>query len=110
MLALLVYGFLLQAADTPKLTLPDDKRPEWLRRDGIVMAGNWEPLLFRMRRDGAEGYTPTAEQRAAYEREHSPEMVAKLKALGVNFVMMMRCYKGGELEAERARAWPTSLR
>lgn len=87
-------------ADTPSLTLPADKRPEWLRRDGIVMAGSWEPLLFRVRRDGAEGYTPTAEQRAAYEREHSPAMVAKLKSLGVNFVMM-HCYKGGGLGAER---------
>jgi len=88
------------AAGAPLLTLPMDKRPEWLRRDGIVMAGSWEPLLFRVRRDGAEGYTPTAEQRAAYEREHSPAMVAKLKSLGVNFVMM-HCYKGGGLEAER---------
>jgi hypothetical protein len=87
-------------ADTPNLTLSKDKRPEWLRRDGIVMAGSWEPLLFRVRRDGAEGYTPTPEQRAAYEREHSPEMVAKLKSIGVNFVMM-HCYKGGGLEAER---------
>lgn len=88
------------AAETPKLTLAGDQRPEWLRRDGIVMAGSWEPLLFRVRRDGAEGYTPTAEQRAAYEREHSPAMVAKLKSLGVNFVMT-HCYKGGGLEAER---------
>ena len=88
------------AASTPKLTLPMDTRPEWLRRDGIVMAGSWEPLGFRVRRDGATGYTPTPEQRAAYEREQSPEMVAKLKSLGVNFVMM-HCYKGGGLEAER---------
>lgn len=82
------------------LTLPREKRPEWLRRDGIVMAGSWEPLLFRVRRDGADGYTPTAEQLAAYRREHSAEMVAQLKDLGVNFVMM-HCYKGGGLEAER---------
>jgi len=75
------------------------KRPEWLRRDGIVIAGSWEPLMLRVRRH-APNYTPTAEQRAAYEREHSPEMVAKLKSLGVNFVMM-HCYKGGGLEAER---------
>jgi hypothetical protein len=88
------------AAVTPSLTLPMDRRPEWLRRDGIVMAGSWEPLLFRVRRDGATGYTPTPEQRAAYAREHSPEMVAKLKSIGVNFVMM-HCYKGGGLEAER---------
>jgi len=89
------------AADVPALTLRAEKRPEWWRREGIVMAGSWEPLLFRVRRDGAAGYTPTAEQRAAYDREHSPEMVAKLKALGVNFVMI-HCYKGGGLEAERA--------
>jgi len=81
------------------LTLPRQQRPDWLRRDGIVMAGSWEPLLFRVRRDGSDGYTPTAEQLAAYEREHSPEMIAELKALGVNFIMM-HCYKGAGLEAE----------
>ncbi len=64
------------------------------------MAGDWEPLLFRVRRDGGKGYIPTAQQCAAYEREHAPEMVARLKALGVNFVMM-HCYKGAGLEAER---------
>jgi hypothetical protein len=64
------------------------------------MAGSWEPLYFRVRRDGAPDYTPTAEQLAAYQREHSPEMVARLKDLGVNFVMM-HCNKGGGLEAER---------
>ena len=82
------------------LTLPPQHRPEWLQRDGIVMAGDWEPLLFRVRRDGQPGYTPTPEQLAAYEREHSPEMIARLKALGVNFVMM-HCYKGAGLQAER---------
>ncbi|MEJ2703337.1 MAG: hypothetical protein P8Z79_12930 [Sedimentisphaerales bacterium] len=64
------------------------------------MAGSWEPLLCRVRRDGNTGYIPTPEQRAAYEREHSPEMIAELKALGVNFIMM-HCYKGAGLEAER---------
>jgi len=87
-------------AQAESLTLPIDQRPDWLQRDGIVMAGSWEPLLFRVRRDGSEGYSPTAEQLAAYEREHSPEMVAQLKALGVNFIMM-HCYKGAGLEAER---------
>ena len=64
------------------------------------MAGDWEPLLFRVKRDGGSGYTPTPEQAAAYQREHSPEMIARLKALGVNFVMI-HCYKGAGLEAER---------
>lgn len=82
------------------LTMDRDERPPWLRQDGIVMAGSWEPLLFRVRRDGGDGYTPSAEQIAAYRREQSPEMVAQLKSLGVNFVMM-HCYKGGGLEAER---------
>ncbi len=85
--------------DSP-LALPLDGRPQWLQRDGIVMVGSWEPLLFRVRRDGSEGYTPTPEQRAAYEREHSPEMVAEFKRLGANFVMM-HAYKGFGLRAER---------
>lgn len=86
------------AAET--LTLPLSQRPGWLARDGIVMAGSWEPLLFRVRRDGSDGYTPTAEQLADYQREHSPEMVARLKSLGVNFVMM-HSYKAFGRQAER---------
>ncbi len=35
------------------LTMPLEQRPDWLQRDGIVMAGSWEPLLFRVRRDGS---------------------------------------------------------
>lgn len=72
----------------------------WLRSDGIVMAGDWEPLLFRVRRDGGDGYTPDALQSAAYAQEHTPQMVEQLKALGVNFVMM-HCYKGAGLVAEQ---------
>ncbi|MGQ9648791.1 MAG: hypothetical protein ACUVXJ_01625 [Phycisphaerae bacterium] len=86
------------AAET--LTLPLGQRPDWLAREGIVMAGSWEPLLFRVRRDGSEGYTPTLQQVADYQREHSPEMVARLKSLGVNFVMM-HAYKAFGREAER---------
>ncbi|MBA7607318.1 hypothetical protein ES703_14477 [subsurface metagenome] len=97
---LLLFLCLSGLVHAEPLTLPLDQRPNWLQRDGIVMAGSWEPLLFRVRRDGSDGYTPTAEQRAAYLREHSPEMIAKLKALGVNFVMM-HCYKGAGLQAER---------
>jgi len=88
------------AAAAEPLTLPLDQRPEWVAREGIVMAGSWEPLLFRVRRDGAAGYTPSPEQEAAYTREHSPEMIDRLKALGVNFAMI-HCYKGAGLEAER---------
>jgi hypothetical protein len=97
--AVLLPLFCACAGRAEVLTLPLDQRPDWLARDGIVMAGSWEPLLFRVRRDGAAGYTPTAEQEAAYVEEHSPEMVARLKDLGVNFVMM-HCYKGAGLVAE----------
>ena len=97
-LLLCLFNTSLARAET--LTLPLHERPQWLRQEGIVMAGNWEPLPARVRRDGSPGYTPTAEQRAAYEREQSPEMIAQLKQLGVNFVMMP-CYKGFGLVAER---------
>ena len=98
-LAVLLGLLLAGLARAETLTMPRAKRPAWLTRDGIVMAGSWEPLVFRVRRDGAPGYTPTAEQLAGYQREHSPEMVAQLKSLGVNFVMM-HCHKGGGLKAE----------
>jgi hypothetical protein len=93
---LCLYG-LVQAEP---LTLPADQRPSWLRRDGIVMAGSWEPLQFRVRRDGHDGYTPDGLQSAAYAQEHTPQMIEKLKGLGVNFVMM-HCYKGAGLVAEQ---------
>ena len=98
--ALLIGLVLAAPLCAEPLTLAPDRRPEWLQREGIVMAGSWEPLLFRVRRDGSSGYKPAAEQRAAYVREHAPEMVTRLKSLGVNFVMM-HCYKGAGLEAER---------
>jgi hypothetical protein len=95
-----VWLFLVGPVWAEPLTLPPEQRPDWLREDGIVMAGSWEPLLFRVRRDGSPGYAPTPEQREAYGREHSPQMVAQLKARGVNFVMM-HCYKGGGLKHEQ---------
>ena len=50
---------------------------------------------------GREGtFTPTAKQRADYEREHGPEMIARLRDLGVNFVMI-HCYRGAGTESER---------
>ena len=82
------------------ITLPSDQWLEWVHRDGIVMAGSWEALPFRVRRDGANRYTPTPDQQAAWDREHSPEMIEQLKSLGVNFIMM-HCYKGLGLAAEK---------
>ena len=62
---LLLFLLLTGLACSGPLTLPLDQRPDWLSEDGIVMAGSWEPVIFRVRRDGSEGYTPTAEQREA---------------------------------------------
>jgi len=104
----------LVAASPPEpVTLPQDRRPQWLAGEGLVMAGNWEPLFFRVRRGprgrtpaeamppaGAQGYTPTATQQALYWKDHGPEMIARLKELGANFVMI-HGYKGAGLEAER---------
>jgi len=96
----LVCAALVTSGYAKSLTLRPAERPAWLQKEGIVMAGNWEPLLFRVRRDGARGYDPSPDQLAAYAREHTPEMIAQLKALGVNFVMM-HAYKGFGLAAER---------
>ena len=68
---ILLLAFLVALVNAETLTLPIEKRPEWIRRDGIVMAGSWEPLLFRVRRNGNETYVPTPEQLEAYKREHS---------------------------------------
>ena len=98
--AIVVWFLTVAAAFAEPLTLPLDARPEWVSREGIVFAWSMEPLLFRGRRDGADDYNPTPEQRAAYEREYSPEMINRLKRLGVNLVMT-HCYKGAGLKAER---------
>lgn len=97
---MLFAAFFCGAGYSETLTLPAGKRPAWLQEDGLVMAGSWEPLPFRVRRDGSKGYEPTSDQLAAYAREHNPAMVAQLKALGVNFVMM-HAYKGLGLTAEK---------
>ena len=101
-------------ADGPATAhLPRDQRPEWLRREGLVMAGSWEQMIFRVRRgrrgdtppeweapnDGRD-YRPTPQQIDAWRRERSDEMIERLKRLGVNFVMMP-LYKGAGMVAER---------
>ncbi len=86
--------------ELPAQTLPRETRPRWVTEEGLVMAGSWEPLLFRVRRDGSPTYDPTPEQVAAWHREHSPEILARLKELGVNLVII-HCYKGAGLKAEK---------
>ena len=59
------------------LTLPRDKRPEWLQQDGIVMAGSWEPLPFRIMRDsGGKTSIPTESQTKDYQYVLYPALVA----------------------------------
>jgi hypothetical protein len=85
-----VSPFLAQALD----------RPGWMDKPGIVMAGDWEEPSFRGRRAGRLDFTLPPEKLAGYQREHSREMVAKLKDLGVNF-LMIHCYKGAGLQTEQ---------
>lgn len=81
------------------LTLPLDQRPKWLRDEGMIMAGSWEPLTYRTRQGTLNGHVPTEEEWATWEYEHSAEVTQKMKDLGVNFVMM-HCYKGAGMEVE----------
>ncbi|MBM3887646.1 MAG: hypothetical protein FJ388_00825, partial [Verrucomicrobia bacterium] len=75
-------------------------RPDWMDEPGIVMGTNWEEPTFRGRKMGRLDFTLPPEKLADYAREHSPEMIAELKELGVNFVML-HCYKGCGFETER---------
>jgi hypothetical protein len=75
----------------PKLS----PKPDWLE-NGIIMAGNWEPLIFRRRR----GHFLREDYVERYKQEHTEETVIKLKEQGVNFIMT-HAYKGFGLEAER---------
>jgi hypothetical protein len=76
-------------------------RPRWMDHPGGVMAGNWEEPSFRARRLGNLDFTLPPEKAAAYQREHSPEMIARLKELGVNF-LMIHGYKGAGMATEAA--------
>jgi hypothetical protein len=82
------------------LTLPLDQRPKWLRDEGMIMAGSWEPLTYRTRQGTLNGHAPTDEEWATWEYEHSADVTQKMKDLGVNFVMM-HCYKGAGMEVEK---------
>ena len=85
---------------TPVTTSALD-RPRWMDEPGIVMAGNWEEPSFRARRMGQTNFMLPPERLAAYRREHSPEMIARLKELGINF-LMVHGYKGAGMATEAA--------
>jgi len=81
--------------------VPALDRPRWMDEPGIVMAGNWEEPTFRARRMGWTNFMLPPDKLAAYRREHSPEMIARLKDFGVNF-LMIHGYKGAGMATEAA--------
>lgn len=113
LLAMLAVLAPAHADDPAVANLPRDQRPEWLQRDGLVMAGSWEQMIFRVRRgrrgdtppeweapNGGLDYRATPQQIAAWQRETSDEMIDQLRQLGVNFIMMP-VHKGAGMVAER---------
>jgi hypothetical protein len=65
------------------------QEPAWWSQ-GVVFVGNWEPLVFRLRK-GGELPVDVAER---YQREHTEETVLKLKEAGVNMILT-HFYKTG---------------
>lgn len=70
-------------------------RPAWVGQ-GIVMAGNWEPLSFIRRRGGH-----SMEDEERWLAERSERAARGLKEAGVNLVIT-NLHKGAGLEAEAA--------
>jgi len=70
-------------------------------KPGIVMAGSWESPAYRGRGAGRMDFTLPPEKLAAYEHEHSLEMIDELKDFGVNF-LMIHGYKGAGMKTEAA--------
>ena len=95
---ILTVSFLLACVSISLLdsAVPAETKPSWWLNDGICLAGNWEPLVFRVRR----GPVPT-NYLERYEYEHSLEAVLALKAAGANMVVT-HFYKGMGMEHE---AW-----
>lgn len=69
-------------------------RPQWLKT-GLVMAGGWEPALF-MVRCGQGG----REFVSNYIKRYSAASLRRLKAGGVNFIIL-NFFKGAGLTAEK---------
>ena len=71
-----------------------ERSPAWLRGP-LVVAGNWEPLIYR-RRQGGWGTDVTEK----YRLEHSPALVGRLADLGVN-LYITHYFKGFGLILKR---------
>ena len=72
---------------------PAAARPAWVKQ-GIVMAGNWEPLTFLRRRGGQ-----SVEDIENWPLERTGDVARKLKQAGVNLVIT-NLHKGFGLAAE----------
>lgn len=68
---------------------------QWWNGEGIVFAGNWEPLMFRRRRGSA-----STNEMERYDHEHSEETVQDLANAGVNLVIT-HFHKGFGLSIEQ---------
>ena len=71
-------------------------RPTWVKTDGIVMAGNWEPLTFLRRRGGA-----AVADLEDWPLERTEAVARQLHDAGVNLVIT-NFFKGFGLKAEAA--------
>jgi hypothetical protein len=87
--ALLISASHLPAQSTAR------PRPAWVKQ-GIVMAGNWEPLTFIRRRGGQ-----SMEDEENWKLERTDAVARKLKEAGVNLVVT-NFHKGFGLKAEAA--------
>jgi hypothetical protein len=70
--------------------------PEWMKKEPIVMAGNWDSApIFRTRKGGYQTWDVED-----YPRTHSEETIIRLKEMGVTMAMI-HFFKGFGLEAEK---------
>jgi hypothetical protein len=90
LLLLAEAGLPLPGAELPRRP----SRPAWVS-EGIVMAGNWEPLIFIRRRGGH-----SLQEEQNWMAERTERAATGLKAAGVNLVIT-NLHKGFGLEAER---------
>jgi hypothetical protein len=102
LLTFLFFMALLNACNTGKAPSKDDpvtqvrKIPEWMKKEAIIMAGNWDSApIFRTRKGGYQTWDIED-----YPRTHSEEAIIKLKEMGVTMAMI-HFYKGFGLEAEK---------
>ncbi len=94
LIALLLVGCLWLQAGSPESAVPHrTQRPAWMK-EGVVMAGNWEPLTF-IRRRGGQTYAD--EQN--WKKERTEAAARGLKEAGVTLVIT-NLEKGMGLQAE----------